>query len=153
MKTLKRKTLAALLALSLLASILPLGAQPALAAEDAPAVLYVGNYQITNTSVTTYLKAGSTEGSLAVGSEDDWTVKYDPNTATLTLNGATIQGGTSTGSVPYGAGIYAQCSNGQSVALTIELIGTNTITGNYGIFFGCTTRRDSRHRCLPSHPK
>ena len=134
MKTLKRKTLAALLALSLLASILPLGAQPALAAEDAPAVLYVGNYQITNTSVTTYLKAGSTEGSLAVGSEDDWTVKYDPNTATLTLNGATIQGGTSTGSVPYGAGIYAQCSNGQSVALTIELIGTNTITGNYGIF-------------------
>ena len=134
MKILKRKTLAALLALSLLASLLPLGAQPALAAEDAPAVLYVGNYQITNTSVTTYLKAGSTEGSLAVGSEDDWTVKYDPNTATLTLNGATIQGGTSTGSVPYGAGIYAQCSNGQSVALTIELIGTNTITGNYGIF-------------------
>ena len=134
MKILKRKTLAALLAFSLLASLLPLGAQPALATEDAPAVLYVGNYQITNTSGTTYLKAGSTQGSLEEGSETDWTVKYAPTTATLTLNGATIQGGTSTGSVPYGSGIYAQGKSNQPVALTIELIGTNTITGYHGIF-------------------
>ena len=134
MKILKRKTLAALLALSLLASLLPLGAQPAQAAENAPQTLYVGNYQITNGNAKTYLKAGSTQGSLVEGSENDWTVKYDRSTATLTLNGATIQGGTSTGSVPYGAGIYALCSEGQPVALTIELIGTNTITGYHGIF-------------------
>ena len=35
--------------------------------------------------------------------------------------------------MPFGAGIYAQCSNGQSVTLTIKLIGENTITGHYGI--------------------
>ena len=143
MKILKRKTLAALLAFSLLASLLPLGAQPALAAENAPQTLYVGNYQITNTSGTTYLKAGSTEGSLTAGSETDWTVKYDPGTATLTLNGATIQGGTSTGSVPYGAGIYAQCDSGESVSLTIELIGENTITGYYGIYVNAEISENS----------
>ena len=134
MKILKRKTLAALLALSLLASLLPLGAQPALAAENAPTTLYVGNYQITNGNATTYLKAGSTQGSLVEGSENDWTVKYDRSTATLTLRGATIQGGTNTGPAPFGSGIYALCSQDQPVALTIELIGTNTITGNYGIY-------------------
>ena len=144
MKILKRKTLAALLALSLLASLLPLGAQPAqAAAENAPKTLYVGNYQITNGNATTYLKAGSTQGSLEEGSETDWTVEYDPSTATLTLNGATIQGGTSTGSVPYGAGIYAQCSNGRSVALTIKLIGENTITGFYGIYVNAEISENS----------
>ena len=134
MKILKRKTLAALLALSLLASILPLGAQPALAAENAPTTLYVGNYQITNSGTTTYLKASSTEGSLTEGSETDWNVKYDPSTATLTLNGATIKGGTSTGSAPFGSGIYALSSSNQPVTLTIELIGENTITGTFGIY-------------------
>jgi len=133
MKILKRKTLAALLALSLLASLLPLGAQPAQAG-TAPQTLYVGNYQITNTSGTTYLKAGSTEGSLTAGSETDWTVKYDRSNGTLTLNGATITGNDNISSVPYGAGIYAQCNSGQPVTLTIELIGENIITGNYGIY-------------------
>lgn len=106
----------------------------ALAAENAPTTLYVGNYQITNGNVTTYLKAGSTQGSLVEGSENDWTVKYDPSTATLTLNGATITGNDNISSVPYGAGIYAQCNSGQPVTLTIELIGENTITGNLGIY-------------------
>ena len=106
----------------------------ALAAENAPTTLYVGNYQITNGNATTYLKAGSTQGSLVEGSENDWTVKYDPNTATLTLNGATITGNDNISSVPYGAGIYAQCNSGQPVTLTIELIGENTITGNFGIY-------------------
>lgn len=111
-----------------------LGLLPVTALAAAPQTLYVGDCQITNGSAITYLKAGSTAGSLVAGSENDWTVKYEPSTATLTLNGATIQGGTSTGTVPYGAGIYAQCSSNQSVALTIELIGKNTITGYYGIF-------------------
>ena len=135
MKILKRKTLAALLAFSLLASLLPLGAQPAqAAAENAPTTLYVGNYQITNGNATTYLKAGSTQGSLVEGGENDWTVKYDPSTATLTLKGANITGNYHQDYNPHTAGIYAQGKSNQPVALTIELIGTNTITGTHGIF-------------------
>lgn len=99
------------------------------AGEDAPGKLWVGQTQITASG---YWKT-TTEGNFETGSENDYNVYYDGN-GTLTLNGATIQGGTSTGSVPYGAGIYAQCSNGQSVTLTIELIGENTITGNFGIY-------------------
>ena len=132
MKILKRKTLAALLALSLLASLLPLGAQPALAVEGAPGTLYVGQTQITGSG---YWKTNS-DGTLTTegANNDNYNVYYDGN-GTLTLNGATIQGGTNTVSAPYGSGIYALCSsNGQSVALTIELIGTNTITGSYGIY-------------------
>ena len=68
---------------------------------------------------------------------------YDAATATLTLNGATIQGGTSTGSVPYGAGIYAQCKDSESVSLTIELIGNNTITGYYGIYVNAEISENS----------
>ena len=120
-----------------------LGLLPATALAAAPQTLYVGDYQITNGSAITYLKAGSTAGSLVAGSENDWTVKYAPTTATLTLNGATIQGGTSTGSVPYGAGIYAQCNSGESVSLTIELIGENTITGYYGIYVNAEISADS----------
>ena len=119
------------------AALLCLVALPATAlaaAENAPTTLYVGNYQITNGNATTYLKAGSTQGSLVEGSENDWTTKYDPSTATLTLNGATITGNDNISSVPYGAGIYAQCNSGQPVTLTIELIGENIITGNYGIY-------------------
>lgn len=44
----KRKCLAALLALSLLASLLPLGAQPALAAAPNGQVIYVGNVNVTS---------------------------------------------------------------------------------------------------------
>lgn len=104
------------------------------AAEGAPSSLYVGNYQITNSDTPTYLKAGSTQGSLEEGNETDWTVKYDPSTATLTLSGATIKGGSDVVSIPYGSGIYAQGSSNQPVTLTIELIGENTITGNFGIY-------------------
>ena len=128
--TLAKRGLSLLCVLALCLGLLPV---TALAAENAPATLYVGNYQITNGNATTYLKAGSTQGSLVEGSENDWTVKYDPSTATLTLNEATITGNDNISSVLYGAGIYAQCNKGQPVTLTIELIGTNTITGHYGI--------------------
>lgn len=116
---------------------------PVTALAAAPQTLYVGDYKITNGSAITYLKAGSTAGSLVAGSKNDWTVKYEPRTATLTLNGATIQGGTSTGSVPYGAGIYAQCKDSESVSLTIELIGNNTITGYYGIYVNAEISENS----------
>lgn len=69
----------------------------------------------------------------ATDNSNDWTVRYNPNTATLTLNEATITG-SSDSSVSKGAGIYALCYSEKPVSLTIELIGTNTITGSYGIY-------------------
>lgn len=108
------------------------------AGEDAPGTLWVGRTQITARG---YWKT-TTEGNFETGSENDYNVYYDGN-GTLTLNGATIQGGTSTGSVPYGAGIYAQCNSGESVSLTIKLIGENTITGYYGIYVNAEISADS----------
>ena len=128
----RKKIVSLCMALALCLSLLPVTAEAA--AEGAPSSLYVGNYQITNSDTPTYLKAGSTQGSLEEGSETDWTVKYDPSTATLTLSGATIKGGSDVVSIPYGSGIYAQGSSNQPVTLTIELIGENTITGTFGIY-------------------
>ena len=129
-KKLFNKILAILTSILLLVGLVPSTTVPVMAAgEDAPGTLWVGQTQITAKG---YWKT-TTEGNFETGSENDYNVYYDGN-GTLTLNGATIQGGTSTGSVPYGAGIYAQCSNGQSVTLTIKLIGENTITGSYGIY-------------------
>ena len=142
-KRIWNKVVSIFTAILLVVGIVPNTTITALAAEGAPSSLNVGNYQITSGDTPTYLKAGSTAGSLVAGSENDWTVKYEPSTATLTLNGATIQGGTSTGSVPYGAGIYAQCNSGESVSLTIELIGENTITGYYGIYVNAEISADS----------
>ena len=69
----------------------------------------------------------------------NWNVKYDPSTVTLSLQNAKISGGgNATTSPPYGAGIYALSSSGQPVALTIELIGENTITGTFGIYVNAT---------------
>lgn len=134
----RKKVFSLCMALALCLTLFPVTALAA-----APQTLYVGDYQITNGSAITYLKAGSTAGSLVAGSENDWTVKYEPSIATLTLNGAKIQGGTSTGSVPYGAGIYAQCKDSESVSLTIELIGNNTITGYYGIYVNAEISENS----------
>ena len=117
--------------LLILLLLLPISA---LAAEGAPGTLYVGNQQVISGTETTYWSTNNS-GELTQSAENNaWNVKYDPSTATLTLNGATIQGQAFTTSPSYGAGIYARCNNGKSVALTIELIGTNTITGNYGIY-------------------
>ena len=101
----------------------------ALAAEGAPGTLYVGQTKITGSG---YWKTNS-DGTLTEASADNYNVYYDGN-GTLTLNGATIQGDNSAIEVPFGAGIYALCSKENPVSLTIELIGTNTITGNYGIY-------------------
>ena len=111
-------------------------AAPLAAAEGAPNSLYVGNQQVISSSDITYWTTDKSTGGLTKyeGNNDNWNVKYDPSTATLTLSGATIKGGSDVVSIPYGSGIYAQGSSGQPVALTIELIGENTITGNYGIY-------------------
>ena len=114
--------------LLILLLLLPISA---LAAEGAPGTLYVGQTQITGSG---YWKTNS-DGTLTTegANNDNYNVYYDGN-GTLTLNSATIKGDNSPIGVPYGAGIYAQCSSNQPVALTIELIGTNTITGHFGIY-------------------
>ena len=127
----KKKLFAFFTALCMTASMLPV---TALAAEGAPSQLYVGNQPVISGNAITYWTTG-TDGKLTESNESgNWNVKYDPATVTLTLRGATIQGQDFTESAPFGAGIYALCSSNQPVALTIELIGTNTITGNYGIY-------------------
>ena len=111
----------------LLFAILPVSAL----AVDAPGTLYVGQTKITGSG---YWKTNS-DGTLTTegANNDNYNVYYD-GTATLTLSGATIKGGSDVASIPYGSGIYALSSSNQPVALTIELIGENTITGNHGIF-------------------
>ena len=130
-----KRGLSLLCVLALCLSLLP---TTALAVEGAPNRLYVGNQQVIVAETITYWSTNDsgelTRVENATDNSNDWNVRYNPNSATLTLNGATIQGGTSTGSVPFGSGIYALSRSGKPVSLTIELIGKNTITGNYGIY-------------------
>ena len=111
-----------------------------LAAGGAPSQLYVGNQQVSSGNDITYWTTDKSTGGLTKyeGNNDNWNVKYDPSTATLTLSGATIKGGSDVVSIPYGSGIYAQGSSNQPVTLTIELIGENTITGTFGIYVNAT---------------
>ena len=127
----RKRILSLLCVLALCLGLLPV---TALAAGGAPSQLYVGNQQVSSGNDITYWTTD--EGGNLTPSADNqsWNVKYDPTSATLTLSGATIKGGSDVVSIPYGSGIYALSSSGQPVALTIELIGKNTITGNYGIY-------------------
>ena len=120
-------------------------AAPLAAAEGAPSQLYVGDQQVINGNNTTFWTTDKSTGGLTEyeGNDDNWNVKYDPSTATLTLKGAKISGSYHQYNNPYTAGIYAQCSNGQSVTLTIKLIGENTITGTYGIYVNAEISADS----------
>lgn len=118
----------------------PLMMRAAPLAADAPNSLYVGNQQVISSSDITYWTTDKSTGGLTKyeGNNDNWNVKYDPSTATLTLSGATIKGGSDVVSIPYGSGIYAQGSSNQPVTLTIELIDENTITGTFGIYVNAT---------------
>lgn len=116
------------------ASMLPVTAL----AVGEPATLYVGNKQVISGNETTYWTTDNSGGLTRVENANDnsanWSVRYNPTNATLTLKGANITGNYNQYYNPHTAGIYALCSQDQPVALTIELIGENTITGNYGIF-------------------
>lgn len=133
---LRSRVLAVLFSLMLCLGLLP--ATALAAGEDAPGKLYVGDQQVIVAETVTYWTTDDSGGLTRVNGStdnpDDWNVRYDPNSATLTLNGATISGSYDQYNNPFTAGIYAKGSSNQSVALTIELIGTNTITGNYGIY-------------------
>ena len=125
-----KKLLSLCMALVLCLSLLPVTAL----AVGEPATLYVGNKQVISSTETTYWTTDAS-GTLTQSNENGtWNVKYDPGTATLTLNEAKISGSYDKNNNPFTAGIYAKGSSNQAVALTIELIGTNTITGNYGIY-------------------
>lgn len=134
----KKRMLSLLCVLALCLGLLPVTALAA--AEGAPNSLYVGNQQVISSSDITYWTTDESTGGLTKyeGNNDNWNVKYDPSTATLTLSGATIKGGSDVVSIPYGSGIYAQGSSNQPVTLTIELIGENTITGTFGIYVNAT---------------
>ena len=125
----KKRLGAVLLSLALCLGLLPV---TALAEGTAPQTLYVGSTTIS-AGYWTSSDGGKVWTSPADEPEGNNYIYYDGQ-GTLKLHNVTIQGADNTGSPPYGAGIYALCSQDQPVALTIELIGTNTITGYYGIF-------------------
>ena len=112
-----------------LAFCLALTPSTALAA-GTPATLWVGETQITTSGYWTT----DDSGKLTAGNETNYNVHYDGN-GTLTLNNATIQGRNdiSQGD-PQDHGIYAAAADGESVSLTINLIGNNTVNGYSGIY-------------------
>ena len=136
----RKRFLSLTCALVLCLSLLPV---TALAATGAPNSLYVGNQQVISGSDITCWTTDEGGKLTQSAADQSWNVKYDPTSATLTLRGATIQGGTNTGPAPFGSGIYALCSSDQPVALTIKLIGENTITGYYGIYVNAEISADS----------
>ena len=125
----QKRFLSLLCVLALCLGLLPV---TALAEGTAPDNLYVGDQRLPvgqNSCWTTDANTGKLTEYTTGG--DEWTVKYDPSTATLTLKNATIIG------VPdnvntVGAGIYAASSSGP-VSLNIVLVGENKVTGVYGI--------------------
>ena len=105
----------------------------ALAEGTAPQTLYVGGTQIYQSGYWTSSDNGTTWNLQSNGQPADNYIHYDSDSATLTLKNATITG-TNSSSASSGAGIYAVSSAGSDVALTIELEGTSTVSGVYGIY-------------------
>ncbi len=142
--TLAKRGLSLLCVLALCLGLLPV---TALAAEDAPNNLYVGNQNVKSGEDTTYW-ATTDRGELervegASDTSNDWNVKYDPGTATLTLKSATIK---TTSNIGTSAVIYAQSNSQSAVSLTIELDGRNTIecdSAYYGIYVDAEMSNDS----------
>ena len=133
---LAKRGLSLLCVLALCLGLLPVTALAA--GEDAPDTLYVGNQQVIVADTVTYWttdnSGGLTRDNDATDDSNDWTVRYDQNTATLTLRGATIKTTNTSGIY---AVIYAQSNSQSAVSLTIELEGTNTIvcdSAYYGIY-------------------
>ena len=84
-----KKVFSLCMALALCLSLLPV---TALAVEGAPHSLYVGNTSLSLAEDSYWTT--DTDGNLTQSAADQsWNVKYDPATVTLTLRGATIQGG------------------------------------------------------------
>ena len=103
------------------------------AAEGAPNNLYVGNQNVKSGEATTFWTTDKSTGGLTEceGNDDNWNVKYDPSTVTLTLKNATIEGEYDDVNIS-GAGIYAASSSGP-VSLNIVLEEENKVSGWNGI--------------------
>ena len=132
MKTLKRKNLAALLALSLLASLLPIGAQPALAAAPSGQTIYVGGENVTSGGYWTTSEDGQTITSVGDSQPSSGGyIHYDAENNVLTLNNATIKEALKYGDNPPNSLIFAAAigvlNQSDAAELTITLEGTNTI--------------------------
>ena len=122
----KKRMLSLICVLALCLGLLPVTALAA----DAPNTLWVGETQITGSGYWTT----DANGKLTAGDASNYNVYYDGN-GTLTLNNATIQGGDNVSEQdPQDYGIYASSTTNQSVSLTINLIGTNTVKGVGGIY-------------------
>ncbi len=117
--------------------VLCLGLLPAtaLAAENAPSTLIVGNVTV-DTSQDGYWITDSNGGLTDEGaSSKNYNVHYNTSTNTLILKDATITGEYNVISNPNDAGIYASASENQSVSLTIVLRGgNNQVSGSIGIY-------------------
>ena len=125
--TLAKRGLSLLCVLALCLGLLPV---TALAEGAAPDNLYVGD-QVLSVGRDSYWTT-STDGKLITcEATNDWTVKYEPTSATLTLKNATIEGVLNAENIA-SAGIYAASSSGP-VSLNIVLVGENKVTGVYGI--------------------
>lgn len=126
-----KKLFSLCMALALCLSLLP--ATALAAAEGAPNNLYVGNQNVKSGEATTFWTTDKSTGGLTEhkGNDDNWNVKYDPSTVTLTLKNATIEGEYDDVNIS-GAGIYAASSSGP-VSLNIVLEEENKVSGTYGI--------------------
>ncbi|MDY5414970.1 S-layer homology domain-containing protein, partial [Anaerotignum sp.] len=117
-------------------------------AVDAPAMLYVGETDITAGGYWKTTDDGKLTSNGA--SANDYNVYYDGN-GTLTLNNAKIQGrGNSSNMQPEDYGIYAAPTGNQSVSLTISLIGSNTVSGYCGICVETTTEGNNASLVIQS---
>lgn len=98
------------------------------AGENAPMQLYVGNTNILSGGTWT-----SEDGITWTQNDSaaDHCVKYENNI--LTLKNVTVLGEFNASGNTSGAGIYAVGQLKQSVCLTIELLGNNTVAGFSGI--------------------
>ena len=126
--TLAKRGLSLLCVLALCLGLLPV---TALAADGIE--LYVGGQQITESGC--YANQNGTWTKVEGTGPSSGQFYYDADNGTLTLNNATIQGrGTINEGDPIDYGIYAASTSGQLVALTINLIGINTVKGVGGIY-------------------
>ena len=130
--TLAKRFLSLLCVLALCLGLLP--ATALAAGEDAPNNLFVGDQNVRSGENTSYWIINDSGGLEPSDANANWNVKYDLNSATLTLRNATIK---TTHSNSQGAVIYAESVESSAVSLTIRLEGENTIkcdSASYGIY-------------------
>lgn len=120
----KKRLLSLTLIAALCLSLFPTGAAPALAADGD--TVYVGGVALTGSEENPAYATTDDSGNVIKegASADNYNIKWDGNT--LTLKGAKIKGGTSSGSFSATVGIYA-FNNSGGVSLNIALKGVNEI--------------------------